>query len=115
MQCIDRCLYGSKADVRCITSCPLSPNSDRESGHRQTVMSALPPKADMCSARAYVRFGPKADMRRYSTISSAIDRTPDGMVSPSALAVLRLIARLNLMGSSTGISAGLAPRMILST
>ena len=26
------------------------------------IMSALPPKADMCSALAHVRFGPKADM-----------------------------------------------------
>jgi hypothetical protein len=25
-------------------------------------MSALPPKADMCGATRYVRFGPKADM-----------------------------------------------------
>jgi hypothetical protein len=25
-------------------------------------MSALPPKADMCSALGYVRFGPKADI-----------------------------------------------------
>jgi hypothetical protein len=39
-----------------------TPNSDRESGHRQSVMSALPPKADMCSASAYVRYGPKADI-----------------------------------------------------
>jgi hypothetical protein len=37
-------------------------NSDRESGFPQTVMSALPPKADMCSALAYVCFGPKADI-----------------------------------------------------
>jgi hypothetical protein len=29
----------------------------------QNVMSALHPKADMCSALAYVRFVPKADMR----------------------------------------------------
>src|SRR5262245_6382273 len=28
-------------------------------------MSALPPKADMCSALAYVRFGPKADMEPF--------------------------------------------------
>jgi hypothetical protein len=28
----------------------------------QQVMSALPPKADMCVASAYVRFGPIADM-----------------------------------------------------
>jgi hypothetical protein len=36
-------------------------------GHKQTialqnVMSALPPKADMCSATAHVCFGPKADI-----------------------------------------------------
>ena len=28
----------------------------------QTVMSALHPKADMCSAQAHVRFVPKADI-----------------------------------------------------
>jgi hypothetical protein len=39
-----------------------TPNSDRESGHAQMVMSALPPKADMCSARGDVRYGPKADI-----------------------------------------------------
>src|SRR5262249_51604361 len=39
-----------------------TPNSDRESRHPQTVMSALPPKADMCSAQADVRFGPIADI-----------------------------------------------------
>src|SRR5215475_7130113 len=40
-----------------------TPNSDRESGLLQTVMSALPPKADMCGAMGDVRFGPKADIR----------------------------------------------------
>jgi hypothetical protein len=39
----------------------LPPKSDRESGFLRKVMSALSPKADMCSARAHVRFGPKAD------------------------------------------------------
>jgi hypothetical protein len=29
----------------------------------QKVMSALPPKADMCGANTDVRFGPKADIR----------------------------------------------------
>jgi hypothetical protein len=28
----------------------------------QKVMSALPPKADMCAATGDVRYGPKADM-----------------------------------------------------
>jgi len=39
-------------------------NSDRESEIPQTVMSALPPKADMCGATTDVRFGPIADIRR---------------------------------------------------
>jgi hypothetical protein len=32
-----------------------TPNSDRESGHSQNIMSALAPKADMCSANLNVR------------------------------------------------------------
>ena len=37
-------------------------------GQKQTfgsaiIISALPPKADMCGALDYVRFGPKADIR----------------------------------------------------
>jgi hypothetical protein len=39
-----------------------APNSDRESGLPQWVMSALPPKADMCGATRDVRFGPIADI-----------------------------------------------------
>src|SRR5215475_6130425 len=44
------------------TQCPLW----AKSGHVlvQTVMSALPPKADMCAATTDVRFGPIADIRR---------------------------------------------------
>src|SRR6185437_9421949 len=39
-----------------------TPNSDRKSGFPRKVMSALPPKADMCGAQAYVRYGPIADV-----------------------------------------------------
>jgi len=39
-----------------------TPNSDRESEIPEKAMSALHPKADMCGATAYVRYGPKADM-----------------------------------------------------
>jgi hypothetical protein len=46
----------AKSDVR------FTPDSDRESGFPHKVMSALPPKADMCSAPAYVCFGPEADI-----------------------------------------------------
>src|SRR5262245_35872054 len=55
--------YRSKADVRTAKRhVRFTPNSDRESGFSQTVMSALPPKADMCGARAHVCYGPKADI-----------------------------------------------------
>jgi hypothetical protein len=44
--------FGSQADMcgakRYVR---FTPNSDRNSGHRQIVMSALLPKADMCSAK----------------------------------------------------------------
>jgi hypothetical protein len=35
----------------------------------QKVMSALPPKADMCSATTHVRYGPKADIGAQKLIS----------------------------------------------
>src|SRR5262249_51322048 len=41
-----------------------TPNSER--GFPQKVMSALPLKADMCSAHAHVCFGPIADIRPHS-------------------------------------------------
>jgi hypothetical protein len=50
--------FGSKADIRAAKShVRFTPNSDRKSGFPHKVMSALPPKADMCSALAYVCFG----------------------------------------------------------
>ena len=52
---------------------------------------------------------------RYSITSSAVESTPAGMVRPSALAVLRLINNSNLVGRSTGKSAGFAPFRIRST
>src|SRR4029453_13184011 len=48
-------------------------------------------------------------------ISSARRRTDGGIVRPSALAVFRLMTSSNLVGCSTGKSAGFAPFKILST
>ena len=47
--------FGSKADICAATNdvC-FTPDSDHESGHVPMVMSALPPKADVCSATAHV-------------------------------------------------------------
>src|SRR5262249_49347418 len=47
-------------------------------------------------------------------ISSARTSSDCGIVKPRALAVLRLITSSNLVGCSTGRSAGLAPLRILS-
>src|SRR5215470_1556265 len=47
--------------------------------------------------------------------SSARSSSDGGMVSPSALAVLRLITNSSCVGCSMGRSAGLAPLSILST
>src|SRR5262249_37370269 len=51
----------------------------------------------------------------HSITSSARARNDSGMVSPSALAVVRLTTNSNLVGCSTGMSPGFAPRRILST
>jgi hypothetical protein len=51
----------------------------------------------------------------YSITSSAIAMTPDGIVSPSALAVFRLMTNSNLEACITGRSAGLSPLRILPT
>src|SRR6266516_3918413 len=51
----------------------------------------------------------------HSITSSARSRNDSGIVRPSALAVVRLMTRSNLVGCSTGISPGFAPRRILST
>jgi len=65
-------------------------------GQKQTYaahncMSALPPKADMCSALAHVCFGPEADIMTYSITSSARCCSDSDTSSPSAFAVFRLI------------------------
>src|SRR6516165_3571155 len=51
----------------------------------------------------------------HSITSSARSRNDSGIVSPSALAVVRLTTRSNLVGCSTGRSPDFAPRRILST
>jgi hypothetical protein len=64
--------FGSKADIRAAKSdVRFTPESDRESGFPRKVMSALSPKADMCSALAHVCFGPKAESVAISAVPGA--------------------------------------------
>jgi hypothetical protein len=60
--------FGSLADICSAKGhVRFAPNSDRESEFPQTVMSALPPTADMCGAAKDVRFGPIADIGKAFT------------------------------------------------
>ena len=73
----------------------------------------------LCSRHHRPRRGaPKPSDERalpHSITSSARASSVDGTTRPRALAVLKLIARSNLVGCSTGISPGLIPCRILST
>jgi hypothetical protein len=51
----------------------------------------------------------------YSITSSARSKKVSGIVRPSALAIVRLMMRSNLVGCSIGILPGFVPRKILST
>src|SRR5262245_10680735 len=63
-----------------------TPKSDRESGHPQTVMSALPPKADVCAALADVCFGPIADIAQVD-LTTPKERPPCGWPSPKIIII----------------------------
>ena len=69
-----------------------------EDGGDLTAMSAFPPKADKWRTSRDVCFVPKADIRiaanniPHSITSSAVASSLSGIVRPSSLAVLRLIA-----------------------
>jgi hypothetical protein len=59
--------------------------------------------------------GQNATSRPYSITSSAVASRVGGTVKPRALAVVRLMTSSKVVGSSTGMSPGFAPRRILST
>ena len=47
----------------CVQIFGMSASGKKQTFALQQVMSALPPKADICSALAHVRFGPIADIQ----------------------------------------------------
>src|SRR5882757_5300478 len=83
-------------------------------------LKALDPKrpireADIPLRTRYVRFVPKPEVSGpYSNTSSARASSDGEMSIPRALAVLRFTTSSNLVGCSTGKSAGFAPLKILS-
>jgi hypothetical protein len=105
--------FGSQADFRNAIS--MSALGQKQPCAPQKVMSALAPKADTCDATRDVRFGPKADISRYSITSSARDSSDDGIMIPSAFAVLLLMTNSNRVACRNGKSVGRAPFRICTT
>src|SRR5437588_12772007 len=72
--------------------------------------------SDVATSRFRAKSGcEQVQKRHYPITSSARARRVGGTVRPSALAVVRFITRLNLVGCSIGMSAGFVPFKILST
>jgi len=113
----------SASAALCITAAgkPTSALGQKQTLRHLQPMSALPPIADIDQHGRDVRFVPIADILHcrkechYSINSSARARKVVGRVRPSISAVVKLTVRSNLVGCSTGISAGFAPRRTLST
>jgi hypothetical protein len=74
------------------------------------------PAVVRCNRRSRGAPKPRNELPPFHSITSSASASRfDGMVMPSALAVLRLITSSNLVGACTGKSAGLSPRKIRST
>jgi hypothetical protein len=67
----------------------------------QKVMSAIPPKADMCGALAHVRFVPIADISQISA-PMKIERPPRGCLSENSITFTRTSAALLMLHHDLG-------------
>src|SRR5262245_19436803 len=94
----------SSAKIR--RCCVDSLNSPSQSGHRELALT--------CPLSAKTELMHRSKQHLHSTTSSATSRNSRLIVSPSSLAAFRLITSSNLIGCSTGNSAGFAPFRILS-
>ena len=74
---------------------------------RERVVRSSLPAAENLHTSGLVH---RSKKHRHSINSSARSRNDSGIVSPIALAVLRLMTSSNLVGCSTGMSPGLVPR-----
>jgi hypothetical protein len=90
-------------------------------GHKRTLalqngMSALPPEADMCSARAHVGFGPTADNRKkrppfggLSKIQSGVYRGSNPLAAKACLTVGDVRNAIRALAASTCLLSALIP------
>src|SRR6516164_7488954 len=96
--------FGSKADIG---ERPVNVRFTPNSGHSLSLLG--------CPLCAKTRQDAPQQMGPYSITSSARASSAGGRGSPSAFAVLRLIASSYLVGNSTGRSPGFSPLRIRAT
>ena len=120
----ERRVMGSLADI-CSAKrhVRFTRNSDRKSGYQSRVMSALPPKADMCGATRDVCFGHKRTFQRcrYSSFVDGFYQREFGLVQWARYAIAAiepgLLPTINASSSFTryrkGVSAVVSPDFFL--
>jgi hypothetical protein len=101
---------------------PMSEMGSKSTSRRLSISLPVNPRERTWKRDIVIwRDGPEAAVSRcskqrsYSITSSARASSVGGTSRPRALAVERLMANSNLVGSSTGMSDGFAPWRILST
>jgi hypothetical protein len=98
VELLDDVRFGSKADMGLsLIDVRFTPKS----GHRSARW-----QCPLCANSGLMHCSKE---RRYSITSSAVASNLSGMLSPSALAVLRLMISSNFVGTCTGRSAGFSP------
>ena len=90
---------------------PMSGLGHFQMSPRTAAMSAHPSIADIAMLLRHVHLVPDSEVAAHSITSSARPRIVAGISNLSALAVFRLIANSDFVGSWTGKSAGLAPHL----
>jgi hypothetical protein len=90
----------------------LVPIAGEKPNHRHRL---LRPRRNRPRCRRAAEKGDELATLNHSMTSSARSRNASEIVRPSALAVLRLTISSNLVGCSTGRSAGFAPLRIFAT
>jgi hypothetical protein len=95
-------------------ACPMPAQESSQARSAQSARS-YDSRGSPANPTAALRSWPRWSSTRYSMTWSARSSNDCGIVSPSALAVFKLMTNSNLVGCSTGRSAGFAPLRILST
>src|SRR5262249_15613687 len=111
----DRWAFRSPHRPTIVTTESIRRRTVEESDHRNRLLRPRRERPRHCRAAEQRDEVAALHVYTHSITSSARASSVAGTSMPSALAVVRLMTRSNLVGCSTGMSAGFVPRRILST